>query len=1438
MIFPPKEITMKKIYYLILLLSTSLFSQTIIVDDTRTADNLVDVLVTDPCVETSNISFSSGQSVAYFNQNGSIFPITEGVIIRNGIAANTQGTYTGTNLGTTATGGGTDAFLQNLSNTNSGSTGALVDLAYLEFEFTTYSNSFNFDFVFASNEYGEFQCLSRDIVAFELTNINTGVITNIALVPTTSNPISTATIKDEIYNASCSSTNPTYFDVYNVANPAASTLNMRGHSISMSGSASIIPLNPYRLKLVIGDYISTNYDSAIFISPLNFTRDFSLGNDTTICTGDTFLLDATIDSSYDYQWFLNTFPISGETNPTYTVTQPGTYYVEVTKGGCVISDEIIFNSLMVNNPSDLSTCDSGGATNIYDLTINNEFALGIDDVIYDVFYFETAADITSNNFIPISDLTNYSGADGQTIYIKILNINTGNFCDAVYSFNLTEIANIIAGSTTPGSTCENQLTYDLSTHNTEVENGQTGTIITYYNNQTNAIAGTGAIGNIGTIPSGSTTYTFWFRIEDVTNPNCFDVTSVVVTVYPLPLVDTLTNIQECHSYFLPVITNGTYYLLSGGPTTPGQIQFNSGDEIDQGGTYYIFSGPDANGCTNESNFELYFVDEYVPILDNCGEFIVPNPPYGIGAFYTALGGPSGTGTLIPTGTTFTNNTQSSIVETIYYYAEVPTGTPCRDERFDINIHPIPLVDTPIDETRCNSYTLPPLTNGMYYTGSGGTGTNYPVGQVINTSETIYVYNTAPYIDVNGNPQVCDDQNSFQVNIIDPNIFGNIFACETYTLPLLSFGGYFDAPNGGGNPINQADPITSSQVVYFYANVTDASNCAEFLNYNITIYPQVPVDTIDDGNYCGEYILPTLTNGTYYTLSGGPTVPGQSTLSAGGIINLTGGISPGTYYIYNEITHNNGDGTTTTCFNEDPFTITISPFPDLYQYASSRPECNPYFLATPAVGAYYTEPDGPNGTGVLVDPNIEFTTTETFYFYYEDNVSGCRVDKRFQILFNGVNLPPIDDIVSCDSAMLDASLLNHLPPEGAQSLYHIEFHLNDPTGPIIDPNTYVFNSTNTPTPQTICLYAVNDDGFLINCPDEQYFTVSILETPVLPSYAALNNQNYCGVYTLPALPVIPVVTTGTYTVNYYSQSGGNTANIINPSNYTFTNNSTSPETHIVWVYAETTIDGTVICSDEETFQFTVYPLLDLTIAGGIICVDANDPSVTISPLLLDSGLNPADFTVEWYLNGNLMGTGPTYLATTAGTYDVVTIKVLADNPPDCNYKPTTVLVEQSSAATATVSVSEPFDNVAVITINIENGIGTYIYQLDDGEFQTSNQFTNVSSGEHIITVRDIFGYCGDFILNATVINYPRYFTPNGDATNETWNIFDLAIDHPESIISIFDRYGKLIKQISPTGTGWDGTYIGKKLPSTDYWFNVNYIYEGQEKIFRAHFSLIR
>ena len=141
-----------------------------------------------------------------------------------------------------------------------------------------------------------------------------------------------------------------------------------------------------------------------------------------------------------------------------------------------------------------------------------------------------------------------------------------------------------------------------------------------------------------------------------------------------------------------------------------------------------------------------------------------------------------------------------------------------------------------------------------------------------------------------------------------------------------------------------------------------------------------------------------------------------------------------------------------------------------------------------------------------------------------------------------------------------------------------------------------------------------------------------------------------------------------------------------------------------------------------------------------------------------------------------------------------------------------------------------------------GHRTYVYSLDAGPQQASTVFENVSLGEHTITVWDTEGgldySCDPLIIEGVqTINYPHYFTPNGDGIHDTWNIVGLS-GQPNAKIYIFDRFGKLIKQISSTSPGWDGTYNGEPLPSTDYWFRVDYLELANTKQFKAHFSLKR
>jgi gliding motility-associated-like protein len=256
---------------------------------------------------------------------------------------------------------------------------------------------------------------------------------------------------------------------------------------------------------------------------------------------------------------------------------------------------------------------------------------------------------------------------------------------------------------------------------------------------------------------------------------------------------------------------------------------------------------------------------------------------------------------------------------------------------------------------------------------------------------------------------------------------------------------------------------------------------------------------------------------------------------------------------------------------------------------------------------------------------------------------------------------------------------------------------------------------------------------------------------------------------------------------------------------------------------------------------VESLPDVVLDGDYrLCVDENGNPVaedegSPSPPVIDTGLDPTLYTFQWDLDGVILvgETGPSIIALQGGVY-TVTITELATN------------CETAVSATVTVS-SPPFEYGAVLvngafadshTIEVTAvGEGTYVYQLDDGPFQDSNIFENVSPGAHTVTIRDANG-CGSVTIDVGVIDYPPYFTPNQDGYHDTWNIIGIATGDPTAKIYIFDRFGKLLKQLSPLGEGWDGTYGGSPLPSSDYWFRIEYTEEGQAKEFKGHFTLKR
>ena len=136
-----------------------------------------------------------------------------------------------------------------------------------------------------------------------------------------------------------------------------------------------------------------------------------------------------------------------------------------------------------------------------------------------------------------------------------------------------------------------------------------------------------------------------------------------------------------------------------------------------------------------------------------------------------------------------------------------------------------------------------------------------------------------------------------------------------------------------------------------------------------------------------------------------------------------------------------------------------------------------------------------------------------------------------------------------------------------------------------------------------------------------------------------------------------------------------------------------------------------------------------------------------------------------------------------------------------------------------------------------GIGDYEFALYDSEgtYQDQPYFDSISPGIHQLYIRDKNG-CGIIDIPFSILGHMKFFSPNGDGINDRWKILGLNEDfQPQSQIYIFDRYGRLITEISPTEEGWDGTINNSLLPQDDYWFRV-FFQDGRE--YNGHFSLLR
>ena len=262
----------------------------------------------------------------------------------------------------------------------------------------------------------------------------------------------------------------------------------------------------------------------------------------------------------------------------------------------------------------------------------------------------------------------------------------------------------------------------------------------------------------------------------------------------------------------------------------------------------------------------------------------------------------------------------------------------------------------------------------------------------------------------------------------------------------------------------------------------------------------------------------------------------------------------------------------------------------------------------------------------------------------------------------------------------------------------------------------------------------------------------------------------------------------------------------------------------------------ICTATVSIPFVVEPLpnINLNTSGNedeLVC--SNIPTFFVQ---LNAGIQDGspinNYTYIWSKDGTVIG-GKTYTldVNAEGLYTVEVI-----NASGCSRIRTIKVTASDVAKIDSILIADMTDRNTV-TVNV-SGLGDYEFSLDEplGPYQDSNFFDNVPAGIHDVYINDKNG-CGLVSKTIAVVGLPKFFTPNNDGYNDYWSVKGVnASFNTNSIIYIFDRYGKLLKQWVPaTSEGWDGTFNGTPLPSDDYWYTIK-LEDGREA--KGHFSLKR
>ncbi|MFC7773157.1 T9SS type B sorting domain-containing protein [Flavobacterium sp. GCM10027622] len=1079
------------------------------------------------------------------------------------------------------------------------------------------------------------------------------------------------------------------------------------------------------------------------------------------------------------------------TNPNAVATS-GTYYIMSTVGACSDIEPVTVTinpspSLVITNPA--AVC----APTTVDLT---DTAVTTGSTGGGTLSYWTDAAATS----PLANPN--AVATSGTYYI----MSTLGSCTDIEPVTVTINPTPSLVITNPAAVCA-PTTVDLTAAAVTVGSTGSGTL-SYWTDAaaTAPLASPNAVATSGTYYIMSTVGT------------CSDIEAVTVTINPTPSLVITNPAAVC----VPATVDLTAAAVTTGSTGSGTLSYwtdaaattplTNPNAVATSGTYYIMST--VGSCTDIEPVTVTVSPSPVLVITNPAAVCAPSTIDLTAAAVTA--GSTGSGTLsywTDAAATAPLASPNAVATSGTYYIMSTVGT-CSDiEAVTVTINPTPSLVITNPAAVCVPATVD-LTAAAVTTGSTGSGTlSYWTDATATTplanpnavaiSGTYYIMSTLG---------TCTDIEPVTVTVSPSPVLvitNPAAVCEPSTVDLTAAAVTAGSTGSGTltywtNAAATTALATPSAVAIggtYYIKST-VGTCSDIESVTVTVNPTPSLVITNPAAVC----VPATVDLTAAAVTTGST--GSGTLSywtdataTTPLVNPNAVATSGTYYIRS---------TVGSCTDIEPVTVTVSPSPVLV-ITNPAAVCAPSTIDLTAAAvtagstgsgtlSYWTNAAA---TTALASPNAVATSGT---YYIKSTVGTCSDIEAVTVTVNPTpSLVITNPAAVCVPATVDLTAL--AVTAGSTGNGTLSYWTDAAaTTPLANPNAVATSGT---------YYIRSAVG---SCTDIEPVTVTVSPSPVL---VITNPAAVCEPSTVDlTAAAVTAGSTGSGTLTYWTNAAATTA-LATPSAVAIGGT----------YYIKSTV-GT--CSDIKPVTVTINAIPVVSLDGGYVCVDSATGTV-LSTLLLDSQLSATDYTFVWKDDqNNTVGTQSTYLATAPGTYSLVATTIAA---PFCS----------TASASATVQTSSSPESLAFVTSNyfaetlsievIASPTGNYEYQLDNGQYQSSNVFTGVTPGAHIVSVRDIHNVCSPITGQVDLVDFPRYFTPNGDGIHDVWNIGFLN-SQSNSKIEIFDRMGKLLKVIYPSGQGWDGTYLDQPLPSTDYWFVVHYEENAQQKVFRGHFAMKR